>query len=131
MQENNRSSSHFSQRTEVLAEKRGVLLRDLPAELGFSERMLFGYRSGKYPISSKAWRKLAAAERAAGIHPSTEPSPATEREHVRARDDTLSATAAQLAPLTSALDKIEARLDKIEAALRALQSPSRPRHSRK
>lgn len=29
--------------------------------------MMHAYRSGKYPISPKAWRKLEAAERAAGI----------------------------------------------------------------
>lgn len=29
--------------------------------------MFHAYRSGKYPISEKAWRKLEAAERAAGI----------------------------------------------------------------
>ena len=33
--------------------------------------MFHSYRSGKYPISSKAWRKLEAAERAAGIHQGT------------------------------------------------------------
>lgn len=67
MQEKNRSSSQFSQRTENLAEKMNLLLRDLPQVLGFSERMLFGYRSGKYPITNKAWRKLEQAERTAGI----------------------------------------------------------------
>ena len=29
--------------------------------------MFHSYRSGKYPISDKAWRKLEAAERAAGL----------------------------------------------------------------
>ena len=47
----------------------GVHLKELPTRLGFSERMLFGYRSGKYPITSKAWRKLEQAERAAGLFP--------------------------------------------------------------
>ena len=67
MQEKNRISSHFSQRTEILSERLGVLLRDLPSRIGISDRMFYGYRSGSYPISCKAWRKLEAAERAAGI----------------------------------------------------------------
>lgn len=116
MQENNRSFSLFSQRTEVLATKLGVRLLDLPEKTGISERMLFGYRSGVYPISGKAWAKLAAAERAAGIAPAETPTAAPERAHTAARDDTLS-TAAQLAALEAA---ISARLDKIEAALRSL-----------
>lgn len=107
----------------------GSDVQDLAAHLGVSRRTLFAGRSDDSQVSPKTLLRLAAAERAAGILPTAEPSPATEREHVRARDDTLSATAADLAPLTSALDKIEARLDKIEAALRALTP--RPRHSRK
>lgn len=59
--------SQFSQRTEVLSERLGCLLRDLPPKIGISDRMFYGYRSGSYPISSKAWRKLSAAERAAGL----------------------------------------------------------------
>ena len=61
------SSSHFSQRTDFLAESLGVFLRELPEKIGISERSLFGYRSGKYPVTAKALRKLQAAERAAGI----------------------------------------------------------------
>jgi hypothetical protein len=58
----NRTSSQYSQRTEALAAKRGVLLGEIPEVLGVSARMFHGYRSGKYPISPKAWRKLEAAE---------------------------------------------------------------------
>jgi hypothetical protein len=42
-------------------------LADLPLKIGVSPSMMHAYRSGKYPISPKAWRKLEAAERAAGI----------------------------------------------------------------
>ena len=77
MQQQNRSSSHFSQRTEILSEQLGLLLRDLPVRIGISDRMFYGYRSGSYPISDKAWRKLEAAERAAGLGiPESAPPPA-------------------------------------------------------
>lgn len=46
-----------------------VSLRDLAAEIGISQAMLFAYRSGKHEPSLKAWRKLEAAERRAGISP--------------------------------------------------------------
>jgi hypothetical protein len=62
MQQDFRSSSHFSQRTEFLATHLGLMLGDLPARIGISERMFYGYRSGKYPLTEKAWRKLEAAE---------------------------------------------------------------------
>jgi hypothetical protein len=62
MQQKNRSPSHFSQLTEDLAARLGRQLGDLPPIIGISPRMFYGYRSGKYPITEKAWRKLAAAE---------------------------------------------------------------------
>ena len=34
---------------------------------------MHAYRSGKYPISPKAWRKLEQAERAAGLHQADAP----------------------------------------------------------
>ena len=58
----------FLQRTDDLAALLGCYLRDLPAKIGISERSMFGYRAGKYPVTAKALRKLEAAERAAGIH---------------------------------------------------------------
>lgn len=128
MQAENQNFSEFFNRTENLAEKLGVRAIDLPAIMDVSKAMLFAYRKGKYPISWRAWRKLEAAERAAGLAPAETPAAAPERSHTTARDDTLPTTAAQLAALEAS---ISARLDKIEAALRALQSPSRPRHSRK
>jgi hypothetical protein len=36
--------------------------------------MLYGYRSGKYPITAKALRKLEQAEQLAGIHQDTVPA---------------------------------------------------------
>lgn len=57
----------FACRTEVLAEQAGVRIGDLPKRLKISRASLFGYRTGKLPITSKAWRKLEHAERDAGI----------------------------------------------------------------
>lgn len=68
MQEINRTLSNFLARTELLAEKTTGNISDLPPLLGMSKSMFFGYRSGKNPLSIKAWRKLEAAETIAGIH---------------------------------------------------------------
>jgi hypothetical protein len=63
------SPMQFLQRTDDLAARLGCYLRDLPAKIGISERSMFGYRAGKYPVTAKALRKLEAAERLAGISP--------------------------------------------------------------
>jgi hypothetical protein len=59
--------SDFFSRTNELAAKIGLNLSELPEILGFSKPMLFAYRSGKSPISFKAWAALERAERANGI----------------------------------------------------------------
>ena len=56
----------FLQRTDELAVRLGCRLLDLPVKIGISERSMFGYRSGKNPVTAKALRKLEAAELAAG-----------------------------------------------------------------
>ena len=66
-QEKNLDFRTFSHKTDELSLVLGVNLKELPAILGFSLRMLNGYRSGDYPITEKAWLKLEKAERAAGI----------------------------------------------------------------
>lgn len=68
MQEKSEKFLEFSERTEVLAKKAGLRLRDLPEKMNLSASMFHAYRSGKYPISPKAWNKLKAAEQAAGIY---------------------------------------------------------------
>lgn len=67
MQEKSEKKSEFSERTEFLAKKLRINLSDLPPKIGVSNSQYHAYRSGKQPISEKAWRKLEAAERAAGI----------------------------------------------------------------
>jgi ribosome-binding protein aMBF1 (putative translation factor) len=68
MQQKSENYSEFSERTEVLASNLGINLSDLPAKIGVSNSMFHAYRSGKYPISEKAWSKLERCEQAAGIN---------------------------------------------------------------
>lgn len=42
-------------------------MSEIHAFLGISKATVFAYRSGKQPISDKAWRKLEAAEARAGL----------------------------------------------------------------
>lgn len=63
MQQKSEKFSEFSERTEALARLIGINLSDLPEKIGISASMFHAYRSGKYPISPKAWSKLEAAER--------------------------------------------------------------------
>ena len=67
MQEDICSSLQFLQRTDALAAALNCRILDLPTEIGISERSLFGYRAGKYPVTAKALRKLQAAEERAGL----------------------------------------------------------------
>ena len=69
MQAKNYSGTNFLDRTERLATRLGCTLRELGPKIGISSAMFFGCRSGKYDISLKTWRKLEAAEKAAGIIP--------------------------------------------------------------
>jgi hypothetical protein len=63
MQEKSESFSEFAERTEILARRHDLLLSELPDFIGVSPSMFFAYRSGKKPISQKAWRKLETAEK--------------------------------------------------------------------
>jgi hypothetical protein len=68
MQEKNATFLDFLRRTDLLAVSKGLNVGDLIPILDLSRATLFSYRSGKRPISAKAWMKLEAAERAAGIN---------------------------------------------------------------
>jgi hypothetical protein len=67
MQHKSENYLEFSERTESLAKKLGLNLSDLPEKIGVSPSMFYAYRSGKYAISGKAWRKLGFAEAGVGI----------------------------------------------------------------
>lgn len=63
MQVKNRNASQFSERTEALAKRLGVPLRELGPRIGLSTSIIFAYRNGSQEISDKAWSKLERAER--------------------------------------------------------------------
>jgi len=63
------NNSDFSDRTDALAAHLSIRIAELTERLGLSRDSLMGYRTGRYSISSKAWRKLETAEAAAGIKP--------------------------------------------------------------
>lgn len=115
VQEENHSSSHFSQRTEDFADYLRVSLRDLPERIGISDRMFYGYRSGAYPVSAKAWRKLRRAELAAGLQD------ALAAASPRVRDDPADV------PPPGRRVSLAARLDRIEALLTAILEQLRER----
>lgn len=69
MQADSQTSSDFYDRTERLAEVLRVTQEELAERIGVSRAMHFGYRSGKYPVSRKVWRKLEESETQAGIRP--------------------------------------------------------------
>jgi hypothetical protein len=63
------NNSDFSDRTDALAAHLQIRIAELTDRLGLSRDSLMGYRTGRYTISEKAWRKLEAAEAAASIKP--------------------------------------------------------------
>jgi hypothetical protein len=86
MQQKSDKSSEFSERTDALAAKLERNVSDLPGIIRVNPDMLWGYRRGRYPISSKAWAKLEQAEIAAGIfHNEAEPEQGVVREEAHTR----------------------------------------------
>ncbi|MEI7911810.1 MAG: hypothetical protein WCK77_19435 [Verrucomicrobiota bacterium] len=85
MQEKSERFSEFSERAETLAAKTCKKLSDLPDNIGISPAMFYAYRSGKYPISRKAWRKLEVAERRAGIYQESASIPSVSEGEIRER----------------------------------------------
>jgi len=57
----------FSARIDRLAAQLQMGLKEVAPWIGISPAMLFAYKSGKNPISKKAWRKLEEAEIRDGI----------------------------------------------------------------
>jgi hypothetical protein len=67
LQDQNAPHGTFLHRTDALAVRLGLRVEDLPSIIGISRRTLFVCRSADSAVTSKSWRKLEAAERAAGI----------------------------------------------------------------
>ncbi|MDD2763468.1 MAG: hypothetical protein PHE83_05780 [Opitutaceae bacterium] len=94
-QAKNRSAVDFSQRTDAIALALEMPLRALPMKIGVSDRMFWGYRSGKYPVKKKGWEKLRNCEIAVGLAapdpeikaiPNTAAQPATANAAIAMRD---------------------------------------------
>jgi len=67
MQQQNETFRNFLERTDCLASRLGIDLGELMDVLDMGRASFFSYRTGKRPISRKAWNKLEAAERSAGV----------------------------------------------------------------
>lgn len=80
MQEKSESSLEFLERTDRLASSLGITVSELSGVMSLSNGMLFAYRTGKNPISKKAWLKLEAAEQKAGIGAKTPTAPVFESD---------------------------------------------------
>jgi hypothetical protein len=65
MQEKSETNDTFLSRTDAVAQRMGIILEELPEMMGISRASFFGYRSGKRPVTNKAWLKLASIERVA------------------------------------------------------------------
>ena len=65
-QEKSENSALFSEKSEALARTLGCNLDDIPERMGVSKDMFYAYRTGRHPISRKAWRKLEAVEASIG-----------------------------------------------------------------
>lgn len=98
-----------------MAEELNVLLKELPSIIGISERMFYGYRSGKYPITEKAWRKLEASEREAGIT-----ATATITNNPTPQNDIDSFTPDE--HIQSALHAIDEKLEKMQDQIQEMTS---------
>ncbi len=57
----------FLKRSDELAYKLRLSLRELAPKLGLSAGSFFGYRTGRVALSAKAWRKLEEVERRVAV----------------------------------------------------------------
>jgi hypothetical protein len=115
----------------------GLNVQDLPGIIGISRRTLFECRSADSAVSEKTWRKLEAAEAAAGITPpsdvpvqsSTYPKDPGIGESANVmRDDTpIYRTRAVEAGGTPALpqESLDARVEQLERVVAAIQEALR------
>lgn len=75
MQEKISPNLHFLHRTDALADKLGVTVKELDSYLKCSWRTIISGRQEGGTITRKTWHKLEQAERAAGIAVRTESHP--------------------------------------------------------
>lgn len=106
----------FLNRTDALASKLRMTLRETCAFVGLSFGSFFGYRTGRVEISVKAWRKLEEAEIKAGINQVTRDEITSPAEKLVTRDELPDnqlhvELIAQLAALTAAITEQNKRID--------------------
>lgn len=110
MQEKKNDFRNFLERTDMLAKNLRVSLRELAPIMELSVASLFGYRSGAIRLSVKAWRKLEAAEKAAGIAADDEVNSRKlrelEHEEKPPEPDRIARLEEQIAKLTEAVQKL-------------------------
>jgi predicted transcriptional regulator len=111
----------FLARTDALAFRKGISLRALAEVLGISHAALFGYRSGRQPVSQKAWSKLDQCERETNRVYSTilnENAPSTIRHaetpyRVNLKSPPAFESAAKMSETERLLDRIANALEKL------------------
>jgi hypothetical protein len=103
VQEKTDTLENFLRRTDRLAEVLKKQIGELPPVVGMSRASLFGYRSGKRPLTIKAFRKLEEAEKVAGIAGNEVESPG--------------APASLEQRMLEQFSSIKVQLDRIEAAV--------------
>lgn len=108
MQDKSENYSEFSESTERLAQKLGKNLNDLPPLIGISPAMFYAYRNGKYRISEKAWRKLRAAEAAAGLAPPAVVHTSIDLDSATSMSEVVARLRSQAKQLNDLADDLEA-----------------------
>jgi len=93
--------------------------------------MFYAYRSGKYAISAKAWRKLEAAERAAGIGNPAIPALEIPEFAESERDVDISGASEEknsreITDLTATVAELRDQVKLLSHALAALLPPKAP-----
>jgi hypothetical protein len=133
MQEKKSDFRTFLDRTNELANKLRIPLRELGPVMEMSTASLFGYRSGKIPLSNKAWGKLEAAERSAGIDAVVGDPPSQYRVKQEERPPPEQDIASKVVAIEEKLDRLIAviadQAERIDALLeqRATSSPGHGR----
>lgn len=99
----------FLKRSDELAYKLRLSLRELAPKLGLSAGSFFGYRTGRVPLSAKAWRKLEDVERSVAMSDHSAESPAVVCEEP-------ADYGRSIVDITKRLQRMEAMLARLLAA---------------
>jgi hypothetical protein len=125
MQAENQTISDFIIRTDLLADRLGLILSEIPQKIGISKAMMYAYRAGNSRITNKVWLKLERAERAAGIHQDTvpaEPAKAGSSASPKEFFDLVEKKERVKDPFPPSLARLQAITAQVQADLAALQA---------